>query len=164
MRNTDYAEKRGRFITSPGSKIHKLYSPELQEDGQLVLKCIGTEDTDEIIASYYESTTLEAILARFANGDMDALNRYEPLYVDVTQMPKTLAEAQQKVINSKNAFDALPVEIKSQFENNYNLWLATAGSEEWYGKMDPVFSHFETKKSEAAATELSEDSGASIKE
>ena len=47
MRNIDFAAERGRFITSSGSKIHNLYSPELQEDGQIVLKVIGKEDTDE---------------------------------------------------------------------------------------------------------------------
>lgn len=139
MRNNVYSLKRGRFISDPGDPIHVVLSPELQKDGTLKLVKIGTENTDEIIASYYESTTLECILSKFANGDMSALNRYQPLYMDVTQMPKTLAEAQQKVINAEYAFNALPADVKEQFGNNFNVWLAQAGSDDWTAKMSKIF-------------------------
>lgn len=138
MRNNVVAAKRGRFISCPGDPIHVLYSPELQKDGSLKLIKVGTENTDEIIASYYESTTLEAILTRFANGDLSALNRYQPIYADITNMPKSLAEAMQVVNNSKAGFDALPANIKALFDNNYNFWLSSAGTKEWFERMAPV--------------------------
>ena len=112
MRNTEYSAKRGRMNSDPGSPIHVVLQPELQKDGTLKLVPVGKENTDEIIASYYESTTLEVILSKFMNGDMSSLNRYQPLYMDVTEMPKTLAEAQQKIINAEYAFNALPAEVK----------------------------------------------------
>ena len=139
MRNNDIAIKRGRICADPGDPMHKVFAPEMLEDGTIKLVQTGVENTDEIIQSYYESTTLESILSRFAAGDTSALNRYEPIYVDVTQQPKTLAEALQTVINSRNAFDALPVQVKQQFDNDYNKWLATAGTEKWYEVMKPVF-------------------------
>lgn len=139
MRNNVFSLKRGRFFSDPGDPIHVVLSPELQKDGTLKLVKIGSENTDEIIASYYESTTLECILSKFANGDMSALNRYQPLYMDVTQMPKTLAEAQQKVINAEYAFNALPADVKEQFGNNFNVWLAQAGSDDWTVKMSKIF-------------------------
>lgn len=138
MRANEIAAKRGRFISDPGDPIHVLYSPELQKDGSVKLVKVGTENTDEIIASYYESTTLEAILARFANGDLSALNRYQPIYADVSNAPKSLAEALQMVNNSRTGFDALPPEIKMAFDNNFNLWLSSAGTKEWYEAMSPV--------------------------
>lgn len=150
MRNNEYSTKRGRMISDPGSPIHVVLSPELQKDGTLKLVPTGKENTDEIIASYYESTTLECILARFANGDMSALNRYQPIYMDITQMPKTLAEAQQKVINAEYAFQALPANVKEQFGNNFNVWLAQAGTEEWMSKMADIFTLNNEKNSEAS--------------
>lgn len=138
MRNNDISIKRGRICADPGNPLHKVFSPELMEDGTIRLVQSGVENTDDIIQSYYESTTLESILSRFAAGDTSALNRYEPIYADLTQQPKTLAEALQTVINSRNAFDVLPVQVKQQFDNDYNKWLATAGTEKWYEVMKPV--------------------------
>lgn len=138
MRNNDFAKTRQRFIADPGNPNHTVYSPQMEKDGSLTLVAIGEENTDEVIQSYYESTTLEVILAKFANGDMSALNKYQPIYMDVTQQPKTLAEALQKIINSHNAFDALPVDIKQKFDNDFNKWIASAGTEDWYTAMAPA--------------------------
>ena len=152
MRNTEYSAKRGRMNSDPGSPIHVVLQPELQKDGTLKLVPVGKENTDEIIASYYESTTLECILAKFANGDMSALNRYQPLYIDVTEMPKSLAEAQQKIINAEYAFNALPAEVKQQFGNNFNVWLAEAGSEDWMTKMKDIFTLNNEKNAKQAGS------------
>lgn len=152
MRNNEIAIKRGRVLADPGDPMHKVFSPEMQEDGTIKLVQTGVENTDEIIQSYYESTTLEAILTRFAAGDTSALNRYEPIYADVTKQPKTLAEALQTVINSRNAFDALPVEVKQRFDNDYNKWLATAGTEKWFEIMKPVLGQNDAAASAAATS------------
>lgn len=147
MRCNVVASKRGRFITSSGSPEHELFTPELQPNGIIKLVHFGVENTDEIIQSYYESTTLEAILMRFSNGDLSALNRYQPIYADLSTAPKSLAEGLQAVINSRQAFDALPVDIKNKFDNDFNKWLMSAGSDDWIKSMsdllpksDPVVS------------------------
>lgn len=138
MRNNVIAERRGRFFADPGNPIHDIFSAQLQSDGTLKLIKIGEENTDEVIQSFYESTTLECILAKYANGDLSALNRYQPIYADLTYAPKNLAEALQVVINSRDAFDHLPIEIKKQFGNDFNVWLAQSGSPEWMKAMTPI--------------------------
>lgn len=163
MRNNKVAISRGRYITCSGDPIHDQYSPEMQEDGQIVLVKVAEENTDEMIQSFYESTTLESILSRFAQGDASALNKYEPIYMDVTQQPKNLAEALQKIINSRSAFDALPTKVKNAFGNDFNRWLASAGTMEWYNEMKEVFPS-NNNNGEAVATERSEDSKASKEE
>lgn len=135
MRNNEVARKRGRLTINKGDPVHTIYSPQMEKDGTITLQVIGTENTDEIIKSHYEETTLECILARFANGDVKALNRYQPVYADLSNAPKTLAEALQTVINSRAAFDALPTEIKSKFDSDFNKWLARAGTDEWMKAM-----------------------------
>lgn len=160
MRNNDLAIKRGRFFCNPGSPVHIVLGPELLEDGTIKLSKIGEENTDEIIASYYESTTLECILSKFANGDLSALNRYQPIYMDVTTAPKTLAEAQQKLINMENAFLALPSEVKEQFGNSFNVWISKAGSEEWMKHMSKVMNTNIKDDNNSAPTERSESAAA----
>lgn len=142
MRCNSVAASRGRFITNHGDPIHVIYTPELQPNGVIKLVEFGKENTDEIIHSYYESTTLEAILMRFNNGDLSALNRYQPIYADISNAPKSLAEGLQAVINSRHAFDALPADVKSQFDNDFNKWLMSAGSESWMSAMSAVVPDF----------------------
>ena len=154
MRCIEVSAARKPIFSEPGSPIHPVFSPELQADGSLKLVQIAVENTDEIIQSFYESTTLECILSRFMHGDTSALNRYQPIYADLSDAPHTLAEALQTVINSRKAFDALPVDIKKEFDSDFNKWLASAGSPSWLHAMDPVLSPFNdnNKKVEAAAT------------
>lgn len=151
MRNNDIAQKRGRFNTCAGSPIHVLYSPKLMEDGTIQLIECGTENTDEIIQSYYESTTLESILTRFANGDLSALNRYQPIYADVSTGPKNLAEAMQLLIDAEKAFNALPADTKNQFDNNFRQWILKANTQKWFDTMKPFMGITEKEEVKAVA-------------
>lgn len=166
MRNTTIAASRGRFITDAGSPIHQLYSSELQPDGDIKLIPTGTENTDEIIQSYYESTTLECILSKFANGDMTALNRYQPIYMDVTKGPKNLAESMQLLIDAENAFAVLPVEIKQQFNNDFRNWILTSQDKEWAEKMAPIITPLNNNNIDEAGrvSPMGEESGSESKE
>lgn len=141
MRNNCVAISRGRFFSSSGSPIHSVYSPKIQEDGSIRLEKVGEENTDEIIESYAASCSLESILARFNSGDTSALNRYHPVYTDLTDVPTTLAGCMQLMIDAENAFNSLPVGIKQEFNNNWREWTASAGSEAWYSAMQPVIEH-----------------------
>ena len=148
MRQTDFARSRGRFLSSVGCTERLLYTPEMQSDGVIKLVVNGKQDIQEYIQSYYESTTLEAILTRFSNGDMSALNKYQPIYADISNAPHSLAEALQTINNSRSAFDALPVEVKRHFDNDFNRWLASAGSEEWFAGMASIFPSSDSSQEE----------------
>lgn len=139
MRNLYFSHKRGFKATCPGDPMHPIRDVIVQPDGSVELEVIDYENTDVIIDSFASSCSLENILARFANGDTSALNRYQPIYMDVSEFPKTLAESQQQLINAENAFNALPVEVKQKFGSDWRLWLSQSGSEEWYNIMAPVF-------------------------
>lgn len=141
MRNNRIAAGRGRVTSSPGSPIKDLYASRMLENGIIILEKTGTQNTDEVIQSYFESTDLHMILTRYLNGDPEAisqLNQFKPIYMDLTTAPKHLAEALQTINNSRSAFDALPVDIKRQFDNDFNQWLASAGSPDWLKVMDPL--------------------------
>lgn len=139
MRNTEYSKKeRACIFTSPGSPVHEVYTPSVRSDGSIDLKVSGQEDTDAIIHSYRESTDLKTLLARFANGDTSALNKYQPFYADVSAVPRDHRSALEAVLNAEAAFTALPVSIKEQFDNDWRKWLAQAGTESWFAAMDDL--------------------------
>ena len=58
-------------------------------------------------------------------------------------MPKTMTDVLQLHIDAEKAFLQLPLDVRSQFGNDVNRWIATAGSDEWLKLMkldvsDPV--------------------------
>lgn len=127
------------FISNSGSPIHVLYSAKVEKDGTVVLEKVGEENTDEMIQAAKASTDIETIISYFnQTGDETVLNRYSKNYGDFTKIPKTLAEFLQLRIDSENFFNALPAEIKQQFDNDSNKFFAQAGEESWYKKIEPV--------------------------
>lgn len=124
--------RHDRFLSDPGSGTKILYSPILQDDGTIVLVESGKVDTDEAMNIEAQSCSLESILTRYANGDIEALNRYEPIYADVSDFPKTYAEYLQHAINAENGFHKLPVEVQKKYDNNWRNWLMASGTEDWF--------------------------------
>lgn len=135
MRANRIAIERGRFHASSGTNQKFVYDPKVMEDGTIRLSPSGTINTDEHIEAQRASTELSVIISKFLSGDSSVLNRYAPVYADLTDGPKNLAEAMQSLINAERAFDALSVDIKRQFGSDWRVWLAQAGSETWLNAM-----------------------------
>lgn len=107
MRNNRISVDRGRFFASSGTNIKHVYDPIVMEDGTIHLSPSGTIDTDEHIEAQRASTELSVIISKYLAGDASVLNRYAPVYADLTEGPKNLAESMQALINAERAFDAL---------------------------------------------------------
>lgn len=136
-------DENERIISNPGSPIKIEYESYFDDKGNLELKESGKSDLYMDIQSHADSVDINVILARYANGDEQALNRAQGFYEDVTKMPTSMIDVMNLVMRGENMFNALPVEIKEKFDNNYAAWIASAGSEEWNDKMnvqvpDPV--------------------------
>lgn len=123
------------LYTESGSDIKVIYSSKVNDDGTIELVPSGKEDWQSYIESFADSVDINYIIARYQNGDLSALNQRNGVFGDFTQMPKTYAEMLQVQINAKDAFDRLPVDVKEKFHNDFNQYLATAGSEEWLNKL-----------------------------
>lgn len=120
-----------KMKTEPGNRMATTYEVEIDSHGHKELKATGKTDTYAKIQSYLEETKIENILARALLGDDEALNRVEGKYIDTTEMPKTLAEAQNMIIKMKTEFDSLPIEVRKEFNFSPEQFIATAGTEEW---------------------------------
>ena len=138
-------DERLRRSSVAGSRLHIVYVPEYDDDGVLGLKADGYVDTYDKIQSHADSVDINVILSRFANGEPDILTRYQTQYMDVTEMPKTLAGALNSVISAERDFNGLPVEVRAKFNHSFSEWLASAGSSDWAEKMG-----FEIKSSDVS--------------
>lgn len=141
------------FSTNPGERYHILYSPKIRQDGTIALVECGKEDIQEMIDSFRDSTDMNYIVNRLMAGDDSVLNQKVPMYGDFTEMPKSYAEALQMVIDAKENFYKLPLDVRSQFDNDYMQWFATAGSDPWLEKMSPVLPDSSPIESEVVSDE-----------
>lgn len=119
-------DARDRIETNPGNPIKQLYSGFYNERGQVELKEDGTEDTYAFIQSFAESTDIHSILRRYQNGEVDVLEKVQGFYGDITEMPKTYAEALQRIADSEKLFWSLPVDVRANFGHSFSEFLSAS--------------------------------------
>lgn len=124
-------------IPHPKSKkIVDTYSIEInKETGKKELKATGKTNIYEFIQKSLDDTLVYNILKKFEAGDLDALNRAVGAYGDFTNAPRSLAEAQQLIINAEKEFNKLPLDVRKEFNYSASEFLAGFGN----GKVQQVF-------------------------
>lgn len=129
-----------KFVSNPGSPIREVYAPKVNSDGSVSVVATGKENFDQFIQSFALSTDISFILAKLSQGDTSVLHQRSPMYGDFSKMPSTYAEVLQLQIDAGRAFDRLPPDVKRKFDNDVNKFLASAGSSEWFSKVESVLS------------------------
>lgn len=124
-----------KFFTCEGEEYKIEYSPHVMPDGTIELEVSGRINIKEYINSQREQTDMSYIMKQIALGNTAVLNESAGMYGDFTGMPKSYAEALQLRIDAENSFYKLPVDVRNKFENDFNRYFATAGSDEWFEKL-----------------------------
>ena len=68
-------------------------------------------------------------------------------------MPTSMMEAQAMVLNIKNQFDDLPLEVRKKFENDPELYVSMYGTNEWA----EALGYSKPKEVAKAVTEIKEE-------
>lgn len=126
-------------------KIVPTYGKEIDKDGKVHIVETGKTNLYEKIQACKDDTLIYNILDRFAAGDVSVLQKNQGVYADVTEMPKTLAEAQQSLITAENFFNALPLDVRAEFNHSFSEFLASASA----GKLAERHSYFKTQEQAA---------------
>lgn len=133
----DRQSDRLRFPMETGKKF--AYKRELRSNpttGKKEIVKVDTINTYNYIQSFKDSCDINVLIQRFANGDESALGiGRTPSFIDCTQMPKTLAEAQSQLIEAENYFNSLPVEVRAKFGHDAGQFFAEIGSDEFNKKL-----------------------------
>lgn len=124
-----------RFFCPEGSREADTFEIKIDKKGHKSLEWVGTHDIYQDIQSYKDECSIENIIARAAAGDLNALNRTQGFYADITESPKDLAEAQREIIKLSNTFEGLPAEIRAKFDNSKEVFVNEFGTEEFAKKM-----------------------------
>lgn len=134
MFDTQYTPQ-DRIYANPGSPVKLLYGGRYDANGRVILEKKGEENLYDYIQSFRDSVDLNVILARFANGDVEALNKAQGFYADVTDFPKNMADALNRINQAEEMFKALPLETRQKFDCSFEQFLAQSGTDEWLSKM-----------------------------
>lgn len=78
-----------------------------------------------------EETLVNNIIRRAKEGDPNALAAVKGQFIDITNAPASLLDALVTIRDAENKFSNLPLDIKNQFNNDVNQFVAKAGSKEW---------------------------------
>ena len=127
--------KHERVHAHLGSPVRTLYGGRYDANGRVVLEEKGKENLYDYIQSFRDSVDLNVILARFSNGDTEALTKAQGFYADVTDFPKTMADALNRINECEEMFKSLPLEVRQKFDCSFEQFLSQSGSEDWLEKM-----------------------------
>lgn len=116
--------KRARVHCDSGNPLKTVYKSVVRDDGTIDLVESGKESLYDFIQSWKDSVDINVILARYANGDVDALSQFQGAYGDFTQFPKTYAEMLNRVIQGKEFFSSLPLEVREQYNHDFSQFIA----------------------------------------
>lgn len=117
-------DKRARVHCDSGNAMKTVYKPTVRDDGVVELVEAGQESLYDYIQSWKDSVDINVILARYANGDVDALSRVQGAYGDFTQFPKTYAEILNRVNQGKLLFDDLPLSLREKYNHDFGQFMA----------------------------------------
>ena len=124
--------------TEAGRRYLNTYQEEIdKETGKKILVKSGETNVYAKIQEDLEQSKIENVLQRAAMGDLNALNQRETLYVDATNMPKNLMEAQNVVLKAKQEFEKLPLDVRKEFDMSAEKYISMMGTKEFMEKMSP---------------------------
>lgn len=118
-------------VSEAGTRFHNDYKMKVFEDGSRDLVVVGQIDTYEIIQSHKDSVDLKLTLERYARGDDSAINRRQAFFGDFTNMPTSLSELSQRILDAQDLFNSLDVEARREFDFDAGKFFASIGTPEF---------------------------------
>lgn len=131
-------DDRIECVTSPGSRYKIEYESFYDKEGNLCLKEVGKHDLYLDIQADALSCDINVLIARYKAGDNEALDRVRGLYTDIVNMPDNFVDAYNMIRSAEGHFEALDPFIKQQFDNSFEKFLFSLGTEEWNKKIGVV--------------------------
>lgn len=134
-----------RVISNSGLPVEPVYYPVIdKETGHYELEVSSeVRPVYEEIQSYAESCDVKKIVQRYLAGDVNALDKVQALYGDLTMMPKNIFEFFELEARVDDIFSKLSPDVKERFDNSSMQYamLASTDPEEFFRRqnMDPPF-------------------------
>lgn len=123
---------RPKTLAAPaGSEYEDDFEYRLDAQGNKQLVRTGRHNLQDRIQASLEGTKIENILRRASLGDPSALAAVNGQYIDVTGLPRTLAELQSLIIRVEQDFERLPLDVRRAYDFSAEKYVADYGSDNW---------------------------------
>lgn len=99
------------------SGVSPVYEERIVEGVRILVK-VNEEPLNEFVQKSLPDTLIYNILDKYNRGNVDVLNKTIGQFMDVTQFPTSLAEAQNNIIKAERHFNGLSSDIRRKFDNS----------------------------------------------
>lgn len=140
-----------------GSKIQLEHRLEMGKNGRSKLVFDKKIDIYSLIQEGKEETEIEYIMRRAKEGDPSVLAAVKGQYIDITDAPNSLAEAQAFINKTSTEFMQMPYEIRHAYNNDPMEYLHDIGTEHWAEVTGLKAEHEKQKAIKAAEEKLAAD-------
>lgn len=136
----EYRTCNDRYVhaTNPGSRFKEEYDSFFDKEGNLCLKLTGKHDIYLDTQADAMSCDINVLMAKYKAGDTSALNKVQGVYADVSNFPDNIVDVYNLIQDAQEHFEALDPAIKARFDNTFEKFLFSVGSDEFYQKLDMV--------------------------
>lgn len=123
-------------VQASGKKLEDVYAMKLDENGVEHYYVQGKRNVYEQIQAFADEGDIEKILEKATlTGNINILGQVKAEYMDLTEMPTNLIDAKNRLIQAEQQFYNLPVNVRAEFNNSFNEYLAEVGTEKWIKAM-----------------------------
>lgn len=129
IRLSKYDKQEDRVHSAPGSGVKDSFKMNIDLKGRRKLVRNGTIDIYAQIQSHKDSVDINLIIAKYMNGDESALSKVQGFYGDYTNIPTSLNDLQNRVMDAERLFYQLPLEVREKFEHNASMFYHSIGSD-----------------------------------
>ena len=99
------------------SGVSPVYEERIVEGVRTLVK-VNEDPLNEFVQKSLPDTLIYNILDKYNRGNVDVLNKTIGQFMDVTQFPTSLAEAQNNIIKAERHFNGLSPDIRRKFDNS----------------------------------------------
>ncbi len=102
--------------TPSGEKEIPVYEMQIKKGVKVLVKTEKTKNIYDRTQAPLEETKIENLLKRVAAGETELLNKRNGSYLDLTQLPRTVAEWENLRIKGENLFAQEPLEVRKALD------------------------------------------------
>lgn len=131
---------RIRKFSNPGSPFLTLYKESVDDDGKIILIKAGRDNIHEKIQAERSSCELKQILARLSHEEISKFDISRGgMFGDFTQVPKSIRDMRQRMLDAEGFFGTLPAEVKEKFDYSTDKFFSAIGTKYYDEVMSPFF-------------------------
>lgn len=128
MKFRSFFDRPSSTVSPSGSPFRKLYTRKVDTAGNRSLIASGEENVYQGIQLAARGNLTQDLINRATRGDSTALGDVSDSFADITEAPKTLLDAELRLIKAREIFESFPVDVRNKYNNNFSDFLRAVDS------------------------------------